>query len=36
MTAPLSRHRRALAIPAGLAVAASLAFLPGTDRKSVV
>ncbi|MGQ4444017.1 S8 family serine peptidase, partial [Streptomyces violaceoruber] len=30
MTAPLSRHRRALAIPAGLAVAASLAFLPGT------
>ncbi|MFG2682637.1 S8 family serine peptidase [Streptomyces sp. NPDC048392] len=30
MTAPHPRHRRALAIPAGLAVAASLAFLPGT------
>jgi subtilisin family serine protease len=30
MTAPHPRHRRALALPAGLAVAASLALLPGT------
>ncbi|MEG3631511.1 S8 family peptidase [Streptomyces poriticola] len=30
MTAPHARHRRALAIPAGLAVLTALAFLPGT------
>ncbi|MGW5786796.1 S8 family serine peptidase [Streptomyces sp. NPDC003757] len=35
MTAPHPRHRRALAIPAGLAVAASLAFLPGTPAAAV-
>ncbi len=28
MTAPLSRHRRAIAIPAGMAMATALAFLP--------
>ncbi|MFF7329493.1 S8 family peptidase [Streptomyces sp. NPDC090306] len=31
MTAPHPRHRRALALPVGLAVAAALAFLPGTS-----
>ncbi|MEJ1200223.1 MULTISPECIES: S8 family serine peptidase [unclassified Streptomyces] len=34
MTAPHPRHRRALAIPAGLAVAASLALLPGAPASA--